>query len=244
MEKAMKEHFLTRHVYLRTYADAAILLDLKKNEYLGFDSAQVSALSHVVHGWPRLSPAPSDPSGTQNNHAGTLIDSLVRRKVLTPDKSNGKSAAPPTLHPVDSAAWDPDLFDRAAISLADSARLFSAVLYARATLRFLPLARIIATVQKRKNRTAQTSKQESFDLLRQLTGIFYRLRPFMYSHQDKCLLDSLTLVEFLSQYEIFPTLVFGVKTKPFVAHAWVQQDSYVLTSTPWYVHGFSPILAV
>jgi hypothetical protein len=145
---------------------------------------------------------------------------------------------------VAAAAVDPDFSDCPQVSLVDAARFFSSVMRTRAAVQFLSLAQIIGDLQKAKRRNANDSRLESFHLVQHLTGVFYSLRPLMYSHRDKCLLDSLVLVDFLSRYGIFPTLVFGVKLMPFCAHAWVQHDTYVLTSTPWYVQGFQPILAI
>ena len=56
--------------------------------------------------------------------------------------------------------------------------------------------------------------------------------------------NSLTLLEFLAKYEVYPTCVLGVKMDPFAAHAWVQQGSMVLTDPIAHVKTFTPIMSV
>ena len=73
---------------------------------------------------------------------------------------------------------------------------------------------------------------------------FTRLRPLFYTLRGACLLDSLTLIHFLSAEGIHPDWVFGVKTEPFDAHCWVQQGELLLNDVPDRVRQYSPILVV
>jgi hypothetical protein len=82
------------------------------------------------------------------------------------------------------------------------------------------------------------------DTVRPLVTAFVYLRPLFFTSKEACLLDSLTLVNFLAGYSVFPQWVFGVKTDPFYAHCWVQQGGFVFNDTPDYIRGFSPILVV
>jgi hypothetical protein len=50
------------------------------------------------------------------------------------------------------------------------------------------------------------------------------------------------LIFFLRCYGCFPYLVIGVKTAPFAAHSWVQEDGIVLDGDPASVGHFVPIL--
>jgi hypothetical protein len=65
-----------------------------------------------------------------------------------------------------------------------------------------------------------------------------------YSATDECLFDSLVLGEFLAAYDIHPTLVLGISTNPFEAHAWLQDAHIVVGDRPTRVKRFTPILAV
>jgi hypothetical protein len=67
---------------------------------------------------------------------------------------------------------------------------------------------------------------------------------FLFSSKDECLYDSLALLEFLARYRIYPDWVFGVQTRPFAAHCWVQQGDIVFNDTVEHVTGYSPIMIV
>jgi hypothetical protein len=77
-----------------------------------------------------------------------------------------------------------------------------------------------------------------------LTQGFFRTRAFVYSSREKCLYDSLVLLEFLAHFKLFPTLVIGVTTFPFRAHCWLQYGSLVLTDYVERTRVFTPILVV
>ena len=45
-------------------------------------------------------------------------------------------------------------------------------------------------------------------------------------------------------YDVYPTWVIGVRTKPWAAHSWVQQGTLLLDANPEQVCDYSPILAI
>jgi hypothetical protein len=73
---------------------------------------------------------------------------------------------------------------------------------------------------------------------------YMRLRPFLFTAHDKCLLDSLTLIRFLARRRMFPAWVIGVRTRPFAAHSWVQSAGLVLNDVHEHVRSYTPILVV
>jgi hypothetical protein len=77
-----------------------------------------------------------------------------------------------------------------------------------------------------------------------LVHIVRRLSALFYTSKDACLLDSFVLAEFLISYGYRPTLVLGVHTKPFLAHAWVQMDDCVLNDSMEYAQTLTPIAAL
>ena len=82
------------------------------------------------------------------------------------------------------------------------------------------------------------------DRARRLVEAFARYRVFLFSSRNECLFDSLALIEFLARYDIYPDWVFGVQTRPFAAHCWVQHGDIVFNDTVEYVGGFTPIMVV
>ncbi len=74
--------------------------------------------------------------------------------------------------------------------------------------------------------------------------VFLRMRPWIYTAVDACLLDSLVLRDFLRRSGVHSTLVIGINTKPFAAHAWVQYGSQVLNDDAEHVLQFTPIITI
>jgi hypothetical protein len=119
-----------------------------------------------------------------------------------------------------------------------------ASLFAKLVLRFYSLERVVRRVRDRK--AAHATKSLPFDVARarRLVDIFARLRVFLFSHREKCLQDSLALLEFLARYDLFPSWVFAVRARPFVAHCWVQHEGFVFNDTAEHVSGYTPIMVV
>jgi hypothetical protein len=77
-----------------------------------------------------------------------------------------------------------------------------------------------------------------------LVTAFATLRPFFFAAKDACLFDALSLSEFLAGYGLFPNWVFGVQSRPFAAHCWLQLDGVVLNDTIDHVQRYTPIMVV
>ncbi len=74
--------------------------------------------------------------------------------------------------------------------------------------------------------------------------VHFLMRPAFYNPKDACLRDTLTLIEFLSRYDIYPQWVFGVRMQPFSAHAWVQYGPTLFTDPVDHVKTFTPIMVI
>lgn len=62
--------------------------------------------------------------------------------------------------------------------------------------------------------------------------------------ETACLLDSLSLLIFLSRRGLFANLVFGVTLQPFSAHAWLQAGDMALNESVSYARTHKPILVL
>lgn len=100
-----------------------------------------------------------------------------------------------------------------------------AVVLARWKLGIWPLFRAVESIKRRRPALPVAPERE---YLRALVEIYRKLRPLFMARRDKCLLDALTLIEFLASYSIYPNWVFGVRQNAFAAHCWVQLESLVL----------------
>lgn len=75
------------------------------------------------------------------------------------------------------------------------------------------------------------------------SGQFARARRYI-PIEPVCLLDSLSLLRFLSRRGLPANIVFGVTPEPFAAHCWVQAGDMVLNETLSDAHAHTPIRAV
>lgn len=108
-------------------------------------------------------------------------------------------------------------------------------------LRTYSMQRLVHTVRER--RAEKNTRPRRKRQLRALVMAFHQLRP-LYFRRYLCLYDSLALLEFLRLFDLHPQWVFGVATKPFSAHCWVQSDDMVLNDAVERVQHYSPIMAV
>jgi hypothetical protein len=116
-----------------------------------------------------------------------------------------------------------------------------AIVTAWLRLRWQPLEKIVGGVGRERQRHGQ-----AVDLtqLRDLTEIFRRLRPMVFTAHDHCLFESLTLIYFLARYRIHPHWVFGVQTSPFIAHCWLQQGEVACNDILDRIRRCTPIMLV
>jgi Transglutaminase-like superfamily len=115
-----------------------------------------------------------------------------------------------------------------------------------------PLIEIVEEVRNRKQRRGQN---RLFDIQQgaQLAGIFESLSLFVFSRRGnslaasgsrgQCLLHAQMLIHFLSQYDVYPTWVIGVRVMPWAAHSWVQEGSAYFDD-PGLACDYTPIYAV
>ena len=237
----MTQHYLKTHVHLTLTEGSGILLDLRRGEYIGLTPVQVGALSRVVHGWPAL---PYSQGDEASEEVTGLLETLTKRGLLTAEESLGKSASPLHLERVQFQLVDRDTAETPSILLHHCLNLFLACVLTYLSLRLLPLRHVLRTVEKRKVIGLNGYFTAESTETRHLVSVFLHLRPLYYSCQAKCLFDSLVLINFLARYRRYPQLVIGVKSDPFLAHSWVQQDLYVLNGRPGYIRHFSPLLSV
>ncbi|MGH7488135.1 MAG: hypothetical protein ACREMY_21440, partial [bacterium] len=77
------------HVHVCVIDGAAVMLDLRRDRYYGFDAEQSAALHAVVQGWPRSGKA----SAVESTEGRALAEKLVKRRLLTKNVLMGKSSA-------------------------------------------------------------------------------------------------------------------------------------------------------
>jgi transglutaminase superfamily protein len=262
----MAGYFLSKHAFACETGGRVVFLDLRRDRYSVVDPWDVAVVRERVRGWPiadahdngavqtealcgLAAPGPDRSSSVRGNPAkgphevdgGNVIDQLIRAGLLTTEAASGKYAAPLELETptrtllATSWAWP-------AISRDDLRNFVSAWTLTTLMLRTLPISWVVGRARRRKAREAASAPPFDVYRLRQLAMMHMALRPVFYDAKDACLRDSLTLIEFLSRYRIYPTWAFGVRVGPFAAHSWVQCGSTLLTDPLDHVKTFTPIM--
>jgi hypothetical protein len=234
-----------QHVHVCVTGDNVILLDLRRDKYFAVTKRAARALAFAVPGWPTMTSSGLQPlPALSEPEVRRIIRFYVDNAVLTANASEGKSATPVRYpSPRDLAPLGFDLDATRSISWNDARNFLYASTLAAYRWRTLSLEEVVGKVAARKARTANRSP---FDhrLAAELACTYRRLQAFVFTGRNRCLLQSLSFANFLSFYGLYPDWVFGVQTRPFAAHCWLQQDHYLLNETPEGVKQFTPIFAV
>lgn len=226
-------YWLARHVHLGLCDRHAVLMDVRRNCYVAVQP--VDALAGWVAGWP------GSEAGTTGRRADppVVLARLLEHGALVREAADGHPATAVQALEPERTLLEFD-FDRPpAPKPSDVWRMACAWAMARLALKCMPMHVVLARVRARRMSTAIDWPQA-----RLLVRTFWHLRPLFYTARDACLLDSLTLINFLAFQGLYPRWMFGVRTAPFRAHCWVQSDTVLFNDLPDRVRQFTPILEV
>jgi hypothetical protein len=246
--------WISSHVYVCVTRDGSVLLDLKRDKYFGLGREDSETLADAVNAWP--SPAWSRADGRADERvdcpssralqAERLCDSLVEEGLLSRQqevRDFGVRGDRINMRAEWVSVGD-ELEVRGEIRLRDVARFVGAYTFARYSLKCRPILSTVQSVHARKVRRATADDQGDVTAVAMLIDIFRCLRPLVFAAEGRCLLHALTLVKFLSYYDVYPEWVIGVNTSPWVAHSWVQWGNFLLDTNPEKVCQFTPIMVV
>jgi hypothetical protein len=236
-EKKAPVYSIPRHVHFCETGGQVIFLDLRRDKYLAIGPREKAALAGRVAGWQAPAGVPSAPSDDR------ILESLRQKGLLS---SNG-AANRDLVRPIVDAPRDElvsDDFELPTVTHGYFGSFLSAVARAVILRRLRSLEEVVEYVRRRKLLEERKDAPVDQATERELLAIFNKLRPWVFSAKDKCLFDSLVLIEFLARYQSFPTWVIGVHTQPFAAHSWVQRAGFVYNGEPTVIRRYTPILAV
>lgn len=228
-----RSYRLAAHVYACRCSDYVVLLDLKRDQFFGLSKEDAAELSQCLSGTSR--------AGTTS----ALLSELFELGMLVSGDSHAErfdatARATSKLREPSRALIDGYERPHVALTLADIAHFVAAVIKVRVSHRQNSLLRAVSQLSKRHAVHSNITGQ--LDLVRRCVAAFRNLTPYLFTSNDKCLVESLVLCEFLAYRAIYPHLVIGVSTAPFRAHCWLQLDDVVLNDTPEFVTQFEPIL--
>jgi len=230
-------------------ADYAVILDLRRDSYLALGAAQLPTLQALIADWPRQQTPyrAADPAAIPAD-ADQLASELRARNLITPDQGQAIVRAITTyrrpmralLEPQDTKSSLDGIGLRSHADWRFASRFVWSYAKALYQLKACSLEHTVKHFQYLPLRGCAPDEREA----RALVACFARLRTFVYTKSDACLVDSVTLMHFLSSCGIRAAWVLGVATGPFVAHSWVQLGDAVLNDTIEHVSQFVPILVV
>jgi hypothetical protein len=239
----MARYALADHVFVCLNGEHLVLLDLKEDRYWALEAAQTSDLGALVGGWPVKAAEATPDADEPTPEAAAAVEVLRGRGLLTDSVPPGKDATPVSaITPARELATDADpVAGRRAGSWFG---FFASSAMAKIALRTWPFERVIRRVRGRKATNGSKAEQLDVERARTLVEAFMRYRVFLFSSKNECLYDSLALLEYLARHGIHADWVFGVQTRPFAAHCWVQHGDIVLNDTVEHVRGYTPIMVV
>ena len=239
----MARYALAQHVFVCVDGEHLVLLDLKEDRYWALEASKTRGLVTLVGGWPVDGAGSAVSEDAPSPETDAVIEVLQGRGMLEDAAPPGKDATP-----VRAQSPVSELLIESETAPGPPVRSWltfvTASTFAKFAVRIWPFERVIHRVRDRKALRAR--RAPAFDQLhvRKLVEAFMGYRVFLFSSRDECLYDSLALLEFLARESVYPDWVFGVRTRPFAAHCWVQQGGIVFNDTVEHVTGFTPIMVV
>ncbi|MEX2126104.1 MAG: lasso peptide biosynthesis B2 protein [Woeseia sp.] len=232
---------LARHAYVCHADEHLVFLDLRQDKYLCLGREQSLAVRPFL-----TESAIIEHAAVRSMESGQCIDRalevLVENGLLVDDRASGKDAAHVSAELPLSGMTVGAHGRPAVVKFRDVRNFFGAAVLASTRLRWNSLESTVRRVERRKG-AAKRSAIDRYPRVREHTAVFHALRRY-YPRDYLCLFDSLSLVEFLARYRVFPQWVFGVTMEPFRAHCWVQDGSAILNDTVENVRNYTPIMCI
>jgi hypothetical protein len=240
----MKTLFLRENVYACQTTDGAVFMDLESGEYMGVDLRTIDLIGPLIEGWPtsniRNQAMIQSVDAQMIQHA---IETLtITNTLLTDSPDIGKSASILRVWPVSAIALRGNIVPRPRVNGIHVLVFCWACIRAFFDIKFKSMVSTVRRIKVRKLRNCEIEKKCA-DLV-ELVRVFRFLTPLLYTAKDRCLFDSLALVEFLAAYKWFPTWIVGVTTRPFRAHSWVQNEALILNDRLETIELYSPIMVI
>jgi Transglutaminase-like superfamily len=224
-----------------------VLLDVKRDVYLGVSECEGHAIASHIHGWSDLL---SEHSLAPGSDSTPVLEEMISTGMLTSEAHVGKAAVrAPACIPADSSLSSEYSEACPKISPSDALSFCKAVAIAAHLLRNGLEPAVNRVVQRRRLNDALDPSDDAdvshvIELIRLRTDIFARLRPFLFTSRNNCLFEALAMSEFLADCGIYPRWIFGVTTDPFAAHCWLQQGNVAITDAVENTSRYTPIMVI
>jgi Transglutaminase-like superfamily len=254
-DSSQRTLWLSSHVHVCNTLDGCVLLDLRRDKYLGFGRDETELLAFAVHEWPVLPWTRREATVDDITRGKALCDSLLTDNLISktrPLDSLVRRAQSMSMH-LEWVSIGDELEAPDAMTVRDIANFLMAFAAAWSSLKFGHIEKTVESVRRVRHRAqlhrrpsvaGDGNEQDQLPRMIRAVGAFRRLRTFVFAVEGRCLLHALTLIKFLGRDGLHPDWVIGVSTQPWGAHSWVQWQRYLLDTTPEKIGKYLPILAV
>lgn len=239
----MPKYYLASDVHVCKVRGAAVFLDLRSNSYMSVPPESTFELDENVAGFVEIGSA-APPERYERTRSESVILSLVSRGILTESRVSGKVASRVSNQFTQGIA--PGLGKRLdrRIRMRSVAHFCSSTAYVSTHLHLKRVLSIVRRTCWLRDRSLQSASPACPATVLDALDSFRQLRTWTYTAHGACLFDSFVLTFFLHHYNVLPTFVIGIRTKPFIAHAWVQVGDTVLDERVEALKSLTPILVV
>lgn len=235
-----RKYWVSPDVHVCNTENGIVLLDLRQNKYFALPIREARALASAVNRWP----ADISDDSPEISVIYEFADSLVATGLLTEAEPTGAPICSSVSIQSALLASEDEVTRIASIRLTYVPRFVFAYFSAKHALAHFSIRDIAMRLMANRQNARHSFRSVDEDYIFDLVECFALIRPFVFSARDQCLLHSVTLLFFLSRFQVFPTWVIGVRENPWGAHSWVQCGATVLDSTPEKVAEYRPILTV
>jgi hypothetical protein len=231
--------YLRKSVHLAIIEDSIVALDIDSNRYSLISCSQPNNLIAILE---TSFSGSGDIEGSDLQFGDTLAE-MEAANLLTKERVLGK--CPELLTPLASVNEIPscDVRDIPRLGPRQSISIFKAVYTSLILLKVSRLSDIFQRVSKIRSRHSAIPRPGSAEIADRL-DLYIQGRTLFLDWNDRCLVNSLALLNYLAPFGIFPHWVFGVQLYPFAAHCWLEDDQFIYGESFTYCRSFSIILRV
>jgi hypothetical protein len=235
------KYYLSDQAHCCEFEDGAVILDMRAVTYLGIGAEHLPNLRACIDNWPNFQTCDLDSKCTDNQSFQELVANLLARGIVTTAPAKARSSnLPRSATALTNADWG--VLHR--IPITHLLYFCGSLLWVLLRREPRRLASLLGWIRRQQAAVRRNAGSPNRQMAGDLLASFFRLRIWFYTAHRYCLFDSLVLSVFLTRWRVPCTLVIGVSTKPFRAHAWVQIGDCVLNDTAEHVQTYSPILAI
>lgn len=191
----------------------------------GGDSCQKPANGSGIAGFPEILP------------------DLERKGIVTRNAEQGRRFEPLQHFVASIEVPGPDIDQIPKVRIGHVISIAAAVMRAWFLIYVMGLSAALRSARRMRDE-ARSNLQPDVNQASNLIEIFRRVRPLFYGAKDRCLLNSLSLLIFLSRNGLSPNWTFGVALDPFHAHCWLEDEHFLYNDQYARTHDFTVIMRV